>query len=325
MVNWWAVYMLPQSARVKSWRYQGWLLDGVYTCDAIQGWKSTDVSITAHCYTTRCQSGTCVFVFVTLWPYLFYLMLYKHWPSSNWVNKYVSAFPLANTLTSGQLDRLIQNTHRGDRGWLWHFWHSSLYLAGLLSQCTQNLIESSYMCLLLNGVPVISATQTENAWYSPKHKEWNVTIHPIVWVSVTLWNKDYDKKNLMILKANVLQLNLSVYVCFCVSACLSCTFSHSGVRHTAGRMGPQSSLQVLTLTFEHMLLYDFGCLHPYFTASWYPTSLTCNCNHIVINVQYSPIHYILHCLPHVGPHQIFCQFFLLVISEALLSAVIGYM
>lgn len=49
------------------------------------------------------------------------------------------------------------------------------YLGALLSQCNQN-IQTSYMCLLLNGVTVISATQIENAWFSPKHKESNVTI-----------------------------------------------------------------------------------------------------------------------------------------------------
>lgn len=43
-----AVYMLPQSVRRKSCRYQGWLMGGVYTDDTIQGWKSTNVSITTQ-------------------------------------------------------------------------------------------------------------------------------------------------------------------------------------------------------------------------------------------------------------------------------------
>lgn len=36
----------------------------------------------------------------------------------------------------------------------------------LLSQCDQNVIQTTcYMCLLLNGVNVITATQTKNAWF----------------------------------------------------------------------------------------------------------------------------------------------------------------
>ena len=40
-----------------------------------------------------------------------------------------------------------------------------------LNHCIQNVMQTSDMCLLLNGAAFISATQTENAWYSIKHKE----------------------------------------------------------------------------------------------------------------------------------------------------------
>jgi len=46
-----------------------------------------------------------------------------------------------------------------------------LYLGVLLSQCAQNVIQTSYKCLLSNDITFIFATQTENAWFSSKPEE----------------------------------------------------------------------------------------------------------------------------------------------------------
>ena len=54
----------------------------------------------------------------------------------------------------------------------------SLYLGTLLSQCVQNVIQISYMCLLFNGVADISTAPTENAWFRPRLHDGKTQIFP---------------------------------------------------------------------------------------------------------------------------------------------------